>query len=276
MLLVTLFIGASCGDKKDNKKDPTKAHGRDTTLLAGDETIYGLACEGCTDSAVVLLPEDGSDPITYNTLRANKRHRILGKLKVGDWIGVVLNKKDSTVADMVVDLDELMGIWCYIVMPRPKGYENMSDAEQRAIIESLPDSVKTTYIIPREYGFWMKRQWVCQSVGYVRDKSSLEDESPVVYQPLGYFTAWHLWNGKLVITSGKPDWSKGANKIEVSNLQYDTCDIDYLMNDSLVLSDRDGSRSYYRKNDINEVNKKAKAIAELLSRKALKETTSSN
>ena len=52
----------------------------------------------------------------------------------------------------------------------------------------------------------------------------------------------------------------------------DTCSSDFVDEDSLVLTDSYGSRSYYKKNDINEVNKKAKEIAAMLSRKALEET----
>ena len=58
----------------------------------------------------------------------------------------------------------------------------------------------------------------------------------------------------------------------MKDLVNDTCSIDFLDEDSLVLTDSYGSRSYYKKNDINEVNKKAKEIAAMLSRKALEET----
>lgn len=36
----------------------------------GDKAIYGLACMGCSDTAVVLLPNGGGDPIRYNILDA--------------------------------------------------------------------------------------------------------------------------------------------------------------------------------------------------------------
>lgn len=40
-----------------------------------------------------------------------------------------------------------------------------------------------------------------------------------------------------------------------------------------MLTDREASRSYYRKNDINDVNRRAKAIAAMRSQKALEQTT---
>ena len=73
------------------------------------------------------------------------------------------------------------------------------------------------------------------------------------------------------MVSGTPYIDKNG-KYQVKDLVNDTCSIDFLDEDSLVLTDSYGSRSYYKKNDINEVNKKAKEIAAMLSRKALEET----
>ena len=271
-LIIGLAMAAvtfmSCGDSRQ----VSKGHLNDELKLKGDLTVYGLACEGCSDSVIVLLPNDGSDPIRFNVIEATRRGKIMGQLKVGDWIGVVTNKEDSTVADMVIDLDQLKGIWCYIVMPKLKDYEQMSPRLQKRIMRDMPDSIKKTYLIPREYGFWMKRQWSCMSVGYVREQTSLEEESPVVYPPLGYFTAWHIWNGYLVITAGTPKMGKD-NKLEVTDLVNDTCTIDYFKGDSLVLTSNGVTRSYYRKNNIEDINKKAKAIASMQAKKALKEAT---
>lgn len=271
MALLAVALTA-CTGGGDKATPAGKGPSTDELKLKGDRTVYGLACDGCTDSVVLLLPNDGSDPIRYNVIDATRKGKIMGQLKVGDWIGVVVNKADSTVADMVIDLDQLKGIWCYIVMPKLKDYDQMSERLQRRIMRNMPDSVKETYLIPREYGFWMKRQWSCQSVGYVREQTSLEEESPVVYPPLGYFTAWHIWNGKLVITSGTPKLTKD-NKLEVSNLQNDTCDIEYFKGDSLVLSSDGISRSYYRKNSIDDLNKRAKAVAAAQAKKALESAT---
>ena len=242
--------------------------------LKGDSTIYGLACEGCSDTVVVLLPNDGSDPVTYNILKASRQHRVLGRIKTGDWIGVVLNKTNKHEADIVIDLDQLKGIWCYIVMPQLRGHETMTKQEQAQAMRQMSDSLKNMYFIPREYGFWLKRQWEATSVGYVQESSTLAEESPVIYPPLGWFIAWHIWNGKFVMISGKPKYSgKDNTVVGYESVSYDTCSIDYLDDDSLVLTDREASRSYYRKNNINDVNRRAKAIAAMRSQKALEQTT---
>jgi len=263
-----LLSVTACSNKDNKKSDPMSGHTNDEMKMTGDKTVYGLACEGCNDSTILLLPNDGSDPIKYDIIDAHNKKRVLGSIHVGDWIGVVLNKSDKHVADEVVNLDELKGIWCYVVMPKMRNYENMSKKLQKRIMKDMPDSVKQTYLVPREYGFWLRRQWTAQSVGYVSSQSSLEDESPVVYPQLGYFTSWHIWNGRLVVVSATPVFNKN-NTITTINPKNDTCNIDYLGNDSLVLSDRDGARSYYRKKDIKDVNVKAKKIAAQLKIEAL-------
>lgn len=233
--------------------------------------MYGLACDGCNDTIVVVLPEDNSDPVTYNIMEAKRRKRVLGKVQIGDRLCIVLNKKNKKKADVVVDIDKLAGIWCYIVMPKMRDAGQMSAKAQARIMNNMSDSLKETYLIPREYGFYLKRDWIASSVGYVDDNNALAQESPVEYPPLGYFTAWHLWNGMLVITSGTPS-SKNNGQIDVKSLQNDTCSIDYLYGDSLVLSSDGVSRSYYRKENINDVNRRAQAVANELKKKALKET----
>ena len=242
-----------------------------TVRLQGDSAVYGLACDGCNDTIVVVLPEDNSDPVTYNIMEAKRRKRVLGKVQIGDRLCIVLNKKNKKKADVVVDIDKLAGIWCYIVMPKMRDARQMSAKAQARMMNNMSDSLKETYLIPREYGFYLKRDCIASSVGYVDDNNALAQESPVEYPPLGYFTAWHLWNGMLVITSGTPS-SKNNGQIDVKSLQNDTCSIDYLYGDSLVLSSDGISRSYYRKENINDVNRRAQAVANELKKKALKET----
>lgn len=242
-----------------------------TTTMKGDKTVYGLACEGCNDTVIVLLPLDNSDPVTYNILDATRAGNIRGKVSIGDRLALVLDPNDKKKATLVIDLEDLMGIWCYIVMPKLKDFTKMSNREQARKLAAMPDSLKQTYYIPREYGFWVKQNWMAQSVGYIREDPSVADESPVVYPALGYFTAWHIWNGKFIIVSGTPKEDSKGN-MTVVNLHNDTCDIAYLDGDSLVLSSDGASRSYYKKKNIGEVNKKAKKIADQLSKKALEQT----
>ncbi|MBQ9533649.1 MAG: hypothetical protein IJR71_06820 [Prevotella sp.] len=267
-LVVMVTLLAACGNsKKEEKVNPLT---EENWRMIGDRTVYGLACDGCNDSTLVLLPSDGSDPIRYSVIEATKQGRILGKPKIGDRVGVVPNEADSLKGDVVVDIDQLKGIWCYIVMPKLRDHVNATERQQERLVEAMSDSLRELYYIPREYGFSMTRNWVAQSVGYVRE-TTLESESPVVYPQLGYFTEWHLWNGYLVVTSGTPTLNEDKTTT-VTDLVDDTCRIDYLQGDSLVLSSGGVTRSYYRKNSMDEVNQKAREIADKLRLQALEDT----
>lgn len=239
-------------------------------LLEGDSTIYGLACEGCNDSVVILLPGDGSDPVTYNIIDAHRHNRVMGRLKVGDWIGLIRNPTDSTVADFVLNLDELKGTWCYVVMPKWRDATNMTPQAQAILEESMPDSVKKEFFVPREYGFSLKRQWTAQSVGYVR-KSPLEDQSPVVYPRLLYFTEWHILNCRLVMTSREYQKKDDSEEMELAGYRNDTCDVVFLSGDSLVLASDGESRGYYRRTNVADINKEARQKAAEQQKRALQE-----
>ena len=270
--LLVLMLLAACGKKETNAsvEQPQSANAQ-PQRLEGDSTVYGLACEGCSDSVIVLLPGDGSDPVRYNIIEATHNRQVMGKPKVGDWMGLVLNKEDKRVADLVIDLDQLKGSWCYVVMPKLRDYDKMTPRMRNRMMNEMNDSLRETYMIPREYGFSLKRHWTAQSIGYVQEQNSLEDESPVVYPQLLYYTEWHIWNGKLVMVSGDFKMDK-QNNVNVTNLRQDTCDIVYLKDDSLVLGSEGITRSYYRLTAESEINKRAKEMATRQARKALEET----
>lgn len=263
-----LFCGLvfACGQRRDVEK--SVFNDDKSGLLEGDSTVYGLACEGCNDSVVVLLPADGSDPVTYNVVEARRNQKVHGQMRIGDWIGLVRNPKDSAVADLVVDLDELKGTWCYVVMPQLRGHAEMSKAEHAARLREMPDSVKNEFFIPREYGFTLKRQWTAQSVGYVPEQKAVEDKSPVVYPRLLFFTGWHILNGRLIVTSGEFGKDDDSSEMKIVSTRNDTCDILYLRGDSLVLGSDGATRSYYRRSNKDEINKEAREKAE----KRLKES----
>ena len=110
MAVVAVLVLSACKDKKaDGDKEPGKLTSQ--LLLRNDSTVYGLVCDGCTDSVLVLLPSDDSDPVEYDIIDAKQAHKIFGVLRIGDWVGVVLNKSDRKVADLVIDLDQLKGTW---------------------------------------------------------------------------------------------------------------------------------------------------------------------
>ena len=58
----------------------------------GDKAIYGLACMGCTDSVVIMLPNQGGDPVKYNILEANRNRQVFGNIEVGDSWGAAFEE----------------------------------------------------------------------------------------------------------------------------------------------------------------------------------------
>ena len=229
--------------------------------MAGDSTVYGLACKGSSDDAILLLPADGSDPVRYDIVSATRKNKVLGSVNTGDRIALVPNKKRANVADMVINLDELRGVWCYMVMPRMRQDGHEQEQARGRAKDSMADSLSLSLLVPLEYGFWLKSQGEAASVGYIRELNALADGNPVTDPALDYFVKWQIWNGKFVMASGRPKYDKDNTVEGYTDIKYDTCSIDFLSHDSLALTDRNGTRGYHRKKDASEVNKKAQAVA---------------
>jgi hypothetical protein len=107
-------------------------------------------------------------------------------------------------------------------------------------------------------------------VGYVR-KSPLEDQSPVVYPRLLYFTEWHILNCRLVMTSREYQKKDDSEEMELAGYRNDTCDVVFLSGDSLVLASDGESRGYYRRTNVADINKEARQKAAEQQKRALQE-----
>lgn len=227
----------------------------------GDHAIYGLACMGCTDTAVVMLPNGGGDPIRYNILDAHRKHQVFGNIEIGDWICVIpcTDKDDKNGADLVIDLDKLKATWTYQVMPHLRDVTHLSKRQQARILANMPDSIVETYMVPREYGFTLKRMGEARSVGYVMQNSSVEDDSPVEYPTVPQYTEWHAYNGKLLLVKGRYEIN-GVVFNEKTTI--DTLSFVYFNNDSLALRDSRGNIiGYHRKANEHSANAAARAAA---------------
>lgn len=233
----------------------------------GDKAIYGLACMGCTDSVVVLLPNAGGDPVRYNILDATRNHRVYGKIDIGDWICVMPSNEEKNHATMVVDLDKVKATWTYQVMPHLRDVSHLSRRQQARILANMPDSIVETYMIPREYGFTLKRMSEARSVGYVMQTG--DDDSPVEYPPVPQYTEWHAYNGKLILVRGRVELN---GVVFNSKTVRDTLSFVYMDNDSLALSDKTGKvYGFHRKKDARSANAAAVAAAQKQANKAKQE-----
>ena len=215
---------------------------------------------GCTDSVVVLLPNSGGDPVRYNILEATRKHQVFGDIEIGDWICVLPVEGEKNRARMVVDLDKLKATWTYQVMPHLRDLSHLSRRQQARILANMPDSIVENYMVPREYGFTLKRMGEARSVGFVMQNSSVEDDSPVEYPEVPQYTEWHAYNGKLLLVRGRFEM-QGVVFNEKTSI--DTLSFVYMKKDSLVLSDSQGKTyTYHRKANAHEVNAAARAASQ--------------
>ena len=81
-LLLSTFIFMACYDRVSSGD---RGAIDKETKLKGDRTIYGLACDGCSDSVIVFLPNEGGDPVRYNIVNAQKNHQVFGD--IGTMVG---------------------------------------------------------------------------------------------------------------------------------------------------------------------------------------------
>ena len=133
--------------------------------LEGDSTIYGLACDGCTDSILVYLPFSGGDPDTIDILNARVQRRVFGRPDVGDEIAFVLSATNKKVADLVINVDRLKGSWCYQVMPKLHRRAGLPADSVVQLPPDFPDSLRQKWFQPREYGLEIQRDNVVRPIG---------------------------------------------------------------------------------------------------------------
>ncbi len=262
----------SCGKKEEptvNVETPVDV----SKLIVGDSMIYGLACEGTSDSNIVVYPFSGGDPVKYSCIDAHKSHRIIGHPEIGDWVGLVLDKEDTTVATTVVNLDQLKGTWTYTVMPTFKDFKHLSKRMQKkmenSIMEQMPDSEKALYMVPREYGFSLKRSHNAEPVGRVRRSAGADEDSPVEYPEVKHYVQWFSWNGKLILVSQKRQPKTEDHKdAQPPKPTFDTLDYVKMTNDTLILMHNGEIQGYHRKSSARQANEQANKKAAEADKKA--------
>ncbi len=261
--LIIFTIGViltTAGCRKENAPaEEIVLEPEDEFVVKNDSMVYGLTCDGTTDSVVVLWPFSG-DPITYSCIDAKQNGRIIGKPEIGDWVGVMKNPEDSTEARMVIDLDMLKGTWTYPVMPVMKELQNMSRRMQKRMMANMSDSIKETFFVPREYGFTLKRGHAAQPVGHIMRSNSLQDDSPVQYPEVKNYKQWYMCNGKLLLISGVPHIMGDNKKKPVPNV-VDTLEFKYMDNDSLILYQSGTTYHFHRKQNAIKANEAAMKAA---------------
>lgn len=237
LLLVLLLTACNSGNTKDKADDTALA---DSVVAPSDSMLYGLACEGSTDSVLLFLPGEGGDPVEYDMSSAKRNNMVLGYPQTGDFIAIIPDGVDNKKVSMVIDIDQLKGTWLRKVRPEiDASYEEM--LRKRETPQSA-DSILSSMLVEREYGFSLKRQNVAEYAGVIADEKPQTEESPVKYPEPVMYSEWRIENGKLILTS-----STLADEKHPAIVKRDTASILLLMKDSLVLMINNEQKAYYRK-----------------------------
>lgn len=238
ILAATAMLLGACHSGTQTEKNSTVYN--ETVTLEGDSTVYGLACDGCTDSLLVYLPFSGGDPDTIDILNARVQRKVFGRPEVGDEVAFVLNASNKKVADLVINIDRLKGSWCYQVMPKLRRRLGASADSVVQLPPDFPDSLKKKWFQPREYGLELQRDNIVRPIGtQTRGK---EQQGPVEYPEMKRYREWHIYNGHLLLMETRRD-TTGARK----TISTDTADIVVMRHDSLLLRFADHEQGYYRK-----------------------------
>ena len=242
-LMLTMLIVAACGSKKDSGKTEEGDLISVEPSQPGDSTVYGLACDGCNDTILVFLPRSGGDPDTFNILNASKQQQVMGHPMIGDLVAVLTNRENPKVADMVINIEQLKGKWCYMVEPKLREIAGMPLSRLQGEMREEMDSMLRDLLQPREFGVEIKSDYTARPIGVIRSMTS-DEESPVVYPPLKRYREWRIFNGRLILSEGARD---SLGNINVTN--NDTAQLVLLHRDTLVLRFEEGVQGYYRKVD---------------------------
>lgn len=234
-LLLTMACG---GDKKTSVGEDAIVSSQQ--VHEGDSTLYGLACDGCTDTILVFLRDVNSDPDTLNILEATRQHNIFGRPGIGDKIAVVRNSQDSTIADIVINMETLRGAWAYKVKPTLRQRPGMPGQSEVSHLRGIPDSIRDSLMKPREYGFLIRGEGTVSSIGR-NYRNNDDDDSPVEFPKPKRYHQWHLFNGALILTETMLD-SLGQERPTGS----DTAHFVMLSPDTLVLRFSNEVKSFYR------------------------------
>ena len=202
----------------------------------GDSTVYGITAEGTTDSILVYLalPYNGADPDTVSILETRRNRQIFGRPNTGDQVAILRSSVDSTKAERIIMIEDLLGKWYYEVYPTLRR-TSLNDS-------LLPQRLKDMLQEPHEYNLTLKNDYTAYNLA---PRSQTDDEqTPIVYPKARRFTQWQIYNGHLVFTETKRD--SLDNRLPVAT---DTVDIVRLRRDTLILLFPDGEHTYYRKSE---------------------------
>ena len=229
-----------------------------TYVAKNDSMLYGLACDGCNDTLLVLLPDSGGDPVNYSIKRAMRERKVYGMPRVGDKMAVMVNPENPHELLMVVDVEQIKGTWYYIEMPYSKIAGTLGDSmiktlkpEDRERIDSFIE----TFMVPREYIYTLKRDYTVRSAGGPPRNTSLDENTPVEYPRMKRYSEWHIFNGKIIFSYGGVKISGQKDSMAFTN---DTAEFVMLRRDTMALRFGDRVQGFRLKRDSTELQNETK------------------
>lgn len=239
---INAVLMTACGSKQPTKdKVPNDAISMYKSM-PGDSALYGLACDGCTDSILVFLPYSGGDPDTFDIINCRQQHRLYGRPHIGDALAVMVNPENRREASCIINIGTLVGQWCYMAEPTLHTIDGKTPP--------VPDSILKKIMIPVEYSLKLKADYTATMRGGNRNNMNKNGnaQSLADYPEIHRYTDWYPFNGLLILHA---DTIGGFSK-EDEKPVTDTAEIVLLRRDSLVLRIGGKEQSYYRKKeDIN-------------------------
>lgn len=240
---IIAFIGCS-NDNSGTADSKAAVSDSISTRLNNDSTIYGLACDGCTDTILVVLRNIEEDPDTFDILNASRQQKVFGHPKIGDEMAIVLATGSNNEASIVIDIDQLKGSWCYKVTPKFRERADIDMKMRQEFLKHMPDSTLKKLLEPREFGFQLKNDSNARTIGYVYRSKTSDEQSPVEFPEIKRYRKWFISNGQLVLNEMRRD-SIGNDELVSS----DTAEFVTMRRDTLVLRFADGEHGYYRKQE---------------------------
>lgn len=237
ILTATLAITSCRGGKKPLQQKSIILS--DVKNAPGDSSIYCLACDGCSDTVAVVLQMDGTDPDTLYLLDAMRKNMVFGRPKIGDNLAIMVDKNNKKKVTMLVDINDFIGEWGYMVNPTLKKRVSTADVpmpQDTSTEKTIKDLLK-----PVEYSFKLNSDHTARTTGFMKFSTTSDDQSPVTYPERRHYASWRMFNCKLILTSG--GFSLAGKKVPAVD---DTCDICLIMKDSFELGGGGIKRGYYR------------------------------
>jgi hypothetical protein len=151
------------------------------------------------------------------------------------------NGTDSTIADIVINIEEIIGTWCYEAKPTLHRRADMNGLSQKQILSQLPDSLRQLLTVTREQGMQLNGDNTARPIGTVRPHHE-DEKNPIKYPTVKRYRQWRLYNGRLLLTTTMPD-SLGQEFATGT----DTATLVCLERDTLALLISNTIQGFYRK-----------------------------